>query len=96
MRDPHLAGLPLILETPVPDPVQGMANAELRVCDKEIELLYRIQGIDDEAWEKEKDAIAAEWRQVRDGLNPPKEKKAGKGKGKKGKDAEEDEDEEDE
>jgi len=61
-------------------------------------MLYRIQAIEDEDWESQKDTIEAEFRALRDKLNPPKEKKlpAGK-KGKKGKkDEEEDEDEEDE
>jgi AP endonuclease-1 len=101
MRNPHFAGIPLILETPLPEPTKGTPNAELSVCDKEIELLYRIQAIEDDEWEKQKDQIAAEWRVIRDKLNPPKEKAPGpagkKSKGKKSKkDEEDEEDEEDE
>jgi len=95
VRDPHFAGIPLILETPLPEPVKGTPNAELSICDKEIEMLYRIQAIEDDEWDGLKDGIVAEFRALRDKLNPPKEKKppAGK-KGKKGK--KDDEDEEDE
>lgn len=97
MRDPHFAGIPIVLETPAPEPSKGITNAELGVWDKEIELLYRIQGIEDAEWETAKDQIAAEWRKTRDSLNPPKEKKApAGGKGKKGKKGKQDEDEEDE
>lgn len=98
VRNPHFAGIPLILETPLPEPSKGTPNAELSICAKEIEMLYRIQAIEDEDWESQKDTIEAEFRALRDKLNPPKEKRppAGK-KGKKGKkDEEEDEDEDDE
>lgn len=93
MRDPHFAGIPIILETPLPEPTKGTPNAELSLCDKEIELLYHIQAIEDAEWEGQKDQIAADWRVVRDKLNPPKEKKAPKSKkAKKGQDDDEDED----
>jgi hypothetical protein len=58
-------------------------------------MLYRIQGIEDDEWDGQKDGIVAEFRELRDRLNPHKEKKPAAGKkGKKGK--KEDEDEEDE
>lgn len=103
LRNPHFAGIPIILETPLPEPSKGTPNAELSVCDKEIELLYRVQAIEDDEWELQKDQIAAEWRVERDKLNPPKEpkekgKKPAAKKGKKGKkdEEEDDEDEDDE
>lgn len=97
MRDPHFAGIPLVLETPVPTGSPGRPNAELQINEKEIELLYRIQAIEDDVWEKEKDQISADWRKLRDELDPPKEKKAPKAKkGKKGKQDEDEEDEDDE
>ena len=94
MRDPHFAGVPIILETPLPEASKA-PNSELCLCDKEIELLYRIQAIEDAEWEVQKDQITAEWRAERDKLSPPKEKKAPKGKkGKKGQDDDDDEDDE--
>lgn len=58
-------------------------------------MLYRIQAIEDDDWESQKDSITAEFRALRDKLNPPKEKKPAAGKrGKKGKKDDEDEDDE--
>ena len=95
VRDPHFTGIPLILETPLPEPVKGTPNAELSICAKEIEMLYRIQAIEDEDWDAQKDGITAEFRALRDKLNPPKEKKPAAGKkGKKGKKEEDDEEDE--
>ena len=82
---------------------KGIASGELVLCDKEIDLLYRIQAMEDEEFETKKEEMTREWRATRDGLYPPKAKvekgdKAkgkgkGKGKGKKGKKgSEEDED----
>jgi AP endonuclease-1 len=85
----------MILETPLPEPTKGSPNGELSICDKEIEMLYKIQAIEDEEWEKQKDTITAEFRAVRDKLNPPKEKKPAAKKGKKGKKDEDEDDEED-
>ena len=94
MRDPHFAGIPIILETPLPE-ASKTPNSELCLCDKEIELLYRIQAIEDAEWESQKDQITAEWRAERDRLSPPKEKKGPKAKkDKKGQEEDEDEDDE--
>jgi hypothetical protein len=57
-------------------------------------MLYRIQGIEDDEWDGQKDGIVAEFRELRDKLNPPKEKKPAGKKGKKGKKDDEDEDDE--
>jgi AP endonuclease-1 len=91
MRDPLMAGIPICLETPAAD--KPLEVGELAVWKHEIELLYRIQRIEDEEWAKEEQGITEEWRKVRDVMNPPKEKKApgGKGKGKKGKKGESEE-----
>ena len=95
MRDPLMAGIPICLETPAAD--KPLEVGELAIWKKEIELLYRIQRIEDDAWAQEEKGITDEWRKVRDVMNPPKEKKAavgkGKPKGKKGK--KDDSDEED-
>lgn len=96
MRDPLMAGIPLILETPASgNPLEA---GELSLWTKEIQLLYEIQGIEDEEWETKKVEIEARWRAERDKLNPPKEKKVkakketvakGKAKGKAKKDDDE-------
>lgn len=86
-----MAGIPLVLETPAAD--NPLDVGELAIWMKEIELLYRIQSIEDEDWAKEEEGIRESWRIVRDKMNPPKEK-AVKGKGKKGKKGKDEEDEE--
>lgn len=88
-----MAGIPICLETPAAD--KPLEVGELAVWKHEIELLYRIQRIEDDEWAKQEEGIVDEWRKVRDVMNPPKEKvKAGpKGKGKKGKKEESEEDE---
>lgn len=91
-----MSGIPLILETPAAD--NPLDVGELAIWKKEIALLYRIQAIGDEEWEKEKEGIVDEWRKERDVMNPPKEKKEKKGKagkGKKGKKGDEDDEDED-
>ncbi|OCF43410.1 AP endonuclease 1 [Kwoniella heveanensis CBS 569] len=108
MRDPLMAGIPLVLETPAPE--KALEVGDLAIWQREIKLLYEIQGIEDEEWEKRKGEIEERWRKERDSINPPKEKgpkgkgatakggkakPAAKGKGKKGKKAEETSDEED-
>lgn len=92
MRDPLMAGIPLILETPAS--ANALEVGELSLWTKEIQLLYEIQGVEDNEWETKKVEIEARWRAERDKMNPPKEKKVkakkepaakgkGKGKGKK-------------
>lgn len=102
MRDPLMSGIPLVLETPAAD--NPLDVGELAIWTKEIALLYRIQGIEDQEWEKQKEGIVQEWRKVRDVMNPPKEKKPkataaagakGKGKGKGKKKADEEDDDSD-
>ncbi|WVQ94566.1 hypothetical protein IAU59_001646 [Kwoniella sp. CBS 9459] len=109
MRDPLMAGIPLVLETPAPE--KALEVGDLAIWTREIKLLYEIQGIEDEEWEKRKDEIENRWRKERDSINPPKEKAprgskaapkakaTGKAKpaakGKKGKKDETSEDEED-
>ncbi|WVF67057.1 hypothetical protein IAT40_001801 [Kwoniella sp. CBS 6097] len=108
MRDPLMAGIPLVLETPAPE--KALEVGDLAIWMREIKLLYEIQGIEDVEWEKRKDEIEERWRKERDSINPPKEKgpkgKVGakatakakptaKGKGKKGKKEETSEEEDD-
>ena len=85
MRDPLMAGIPICLETPAAD--KPLEVGELAIWKHEIELLYRIQRIEDDEWAKEEQSITEEWNKLRDQMNPPKEKKpaAGKGKVKKAK-----------
>ena len=94
MRDPLMAGIPLILETPAAN--NPLEVGELSLWTKEIHMLYEIQAIEDDEWETKQVEIEARWRAERDELNPPKEKKvkekktpAVKGKGKKKKKDEE-------
>jgi AP endonuclease-1 len=94
MRDPLMAGIPLILETPAAN--NPLEVGELCLWMKEIHLLYEIQAIEDDEWDTKQVEIEARWRAERDKLNPPKEKKvkekkapAAKGKAKKKKDEEE-------
>jgi AP endonuclease-1 len=83
MRDPRMAGIPLILETPPPNKATGLTSTEPH--DKlEIELLYRIQAMEDEEWEEKKAEIEGEWRKKRDSMMGEKKEKATKG-GKKAK-----------
>lgn len=93
MRDPLMAGIPIILETPAAD--NPLDVGELAIWMKEIGLLYEIQRIEDAEWPQREKEISVKWRAERDLMNPPKEKgekggKKGK-KGKKGKDEEEEE-----
>jgi AP endonuclease-1 len=89
MRDPLMAGIPLVLETPAAD--NPLESGELAIWKKEIELLYRIQAMGDEEWAAGEEGVREAWRKVRDEMNPPKERKPkGKGKG-KGKQEEEEE-----
>lgn len=89
MRDPLMAGIPLVLETPAPD--SSIPAEHLSIWTKEIALLYEIQAIEDEEWEVKKGEIEERWRKERDAINPPKEKKKkpiARGKTKKAKKAE--------
>ncbi|OWZ26215.1 AP endonuclease 1 [Cryptococcus neoformans A2-102-5] len=90
MRDPLMAGIPLVLETPAPDAPTPAEH--LSIWTKEIALLYEIQEIEDDEWEVKKGEIEKRWRKERDAINPPKEKKkpAAKGKAKKIKKVEDD------
>lgn len=90
MRDPLMAGIPLVLETPAPDAPTPAEH--LSIWTKEIALLYEIQEIEDDEWEVKKEEIEKRWRKERDAINPPKEKKkpAAKGKAKKIKKVEDD------
>jgi AP endonuclease-1 len=93
MRDPLMAGIPLVLETPANE--KALEAGELSLWTKEIKMLYEIQGINDDEWPAKRIEIEARWRIERDKLNPPKIKEKGpkgkKGKGKKAKgDVEED------
>jgi AP endonuclease 1 len=90
MRDPLMAGIPLILETPASG--NALEVGELSLWTREIQLLYEIQGVEDADWDTKKVEIEARWRAERDKMNPPKEKKVkakkepaakGKAKGKK-------------
>ncbi|ODN77018.1 hypothetical protein L202_05564 [Cryptococcus amylolentus CBS 6039] len=94
MRDPLMAGIPIVLETPAPD--GPTPSDHVSIWSKEIAMLYEIQAIPDDEWDTKKVEIEARWRKERDAINPPKEKKkpAPKGKAKKGKKAESEEDEE--
>jgi len=84
-----MAGIPLILETPAAS--NPLEVGELSLWTKEIQMLYEIQAIEDDEWEKKQVEIEARWRAERDKLNPPKEKKVKekKVKAKKGKKDEE-------
>jgi AP endonuclease-1 len=73
MRDPRLATIPLILETPATE--KPLEVGELAVWTKEIKLLYEIQAIGDEEWPVKLPEIEARWRGERDTLNPPKPSK---------------------
>ncbi|WWC59885.1 uncharacterized protein I303_102447 [Kwoniella dejecticola CBS 10117] len=97
MRDPLMAGIPLVLETPAPE--KALETGDFAIWMREIKLLYEIQGIDDEEWKTRKDEIEERWRKERDSINPPKEKglpakgkAAPKGKKKSKKDDSEEED----
>ena len=89
-----MSGIPIVLETPatVGNPLEV---GELCIWQREIELLYKIQKMDQETWSREKETVEKEWREERDTLSPPKpvkEKKAkAKPKGKKGKKGDEEE-----
>lgn len=83
VRDPRMAGIPIVLETPS-GPEDKVVS---EIWGKEVALLYEIQGVPDSEWESKKGEIEARWRKERDGIAPPKAKAtktaSKKGKGKK-------------
>lgn len=82
VRDPRMAGIPMVLETPS-GPEDAVVSA---VWAKEVALLYEIQQVEDGEWEEKKVEIEGRWRKERDAIAPPKNKEkkpAAKGKGKK-------------
>jgi AP endonuclease-1 len=91
VRDPRMAGIPMVLETPS-GPEDGVVS---EIWGKEVALLYEIQGVPDSEWETKKGEIEARWRKERDAISPPKakpvKKTASKAKGKKKKDESESE-----
>ncbi|KAL1412874.1 DNA-(apurinic or apyrimidinic site) lyase [Vanrija albida] len=91
MRDPLMAGIPLILETPS-GAGGGGETGDLSVWTKEIALLYEIQGVPDDEWAEKSVEIEKRWRKERDALNPPKDKKGPKKGKKKAQDSDEDDD----
>lgn len=92
MRDPRMAGIPMVLETP-----SGPEDVVVsEIWGKEIALLYEIQGVEDAEWEEKKGEIEARWRKERDAIAPPKEKKKPAAKGGKKKAKKEESDEESE
>lgn len=95
MRDPRMQNIPIVLETPSPLPTKTEAG-DLAIWAKEIEMLYEIQGIEDDEWEERKEGIVGRWREERDLLKPPEEKKPRKKSAGKGKKDEEDVDDEEE
>ncbi|WVN87216.1 uncharacterized protein L203_102393 [Cryptococcus depauperatus CBS 7841] len=91
MRDPLMAGIPIVLETPAAD--GPTAKEHVSIWSKEISLLYEIQGLDDAEWELRREEIEMRWRKERDTINPPKEKKAASKKTKQTKKKESDSEE---
>jgi AP endonuclease-1 len=83
VRDPVMAGIPMVLETPS-GPPGAVENGDLDIWAREIKLLYEIQGIPDDQWEEKKGEVEARWRKERDAIMPPKEAKAKKAAPKKG------------
>ncbi|TXT05647.1 uncharacterized protein COLE_06967 [Cutaneotrichosporon oleaginosum] len=74
VRDPRMAGIPMVLETPS-GPEDGVMS---EIWAKEVALFYEIQGVSDGEWESKKVEIETRWRKERDAISPPKAKPAKK------------------